>query len=320
MKRIKLIFQVIILSLLSMTVYSQEPKAKSPSIVVLPDEGWCEEQNYFSTVDNQGKTVKVYDYETALRDRNMQTVILKIQELLKEHDCPNVDDAMSIVSKIDVQDAEDAAIMSDEGIELAQGSFEKIRNRLAPDVIVRVRYYVTANGPEKYTTFNLQAVDAYTNEPVAVVAGTSGRTMSAVLPLMLETAVLDKIPNFTFSLNKFYAEMEELGRKIRFRIETVRNGALEDGLETEFDGQYLNEIIENWVEENTVDGNYNMPASTKNRMTFDDVRIPLFNERGRAINAENWGRGLNELLRKTYGLKTSMYPLGLGEFQLIVGK
>jgi hypothetical protein len=142
--------------------------------------------------------------------------------------------------------------------------------------------------------------------------------MSAVLPLMLETAVIDKIPNFTASLNDFYAEMEALGRKIRFRIETVRNGSLEDGLETEFNGQYLNEIIENWVEANSVDGNYNVPASTRNRMTFDDVRIPLFNDRGRAINAENWARGLNELLRKTLGLKTRIYPLGLGEFQVII--
>jgi hypothetical protein len=80
---------------------------------------------------------------------------------------------------------------------------------------------------------------------------------------------------------------EELGRKIRFRIETVKNGALEDGLETEFDGQYLNEIIENRIEENSVNGNYNAPASTKNRMTFDDVRILLIDERGREINAEN---------------------------------
>jgi hypothetical protein len=318
MKRIKSIICVAVFSLLSVSAYAQEPKAKSPSIVVLPDEGWCEDHKYFSTVDNQGKTVKVYDYEAALRDKNMQTVILKIQELLKEHNCPNVDDAMSIVSKIDVQEAEDAAIMSDEGFEMAQGSFEKIRNRLAPDIFVRVRYYITANGPEKYTTFNLQATDAYTSEPVAVVAGTSGRTMSAVLPLMLETAVLDKIPNFTASLNDFYLEMAELGRKIRFRVETVRNGSLEDGLETEFDGQYLNEIIEKWVEDNSVDGNYNVPASTRNRMTFDDVRIPLFNDRNRAINAENWGRGLNELLRKTLGLKTRIYALGLGEFQIII--
>jgi hypothetical protein len=312
---------VIICSLLwSISAEAQEPQAKSPAIVVLPDEGWCEENEYYSTVDNQGKTVKVYDYESALRDRHMQTVILKIQELLKENNCPNVNDAVSIISQIETQDAEDAAIMSDEGFEMAQGSFEKIRNRLAPDIIVKVRYFVTARGPEKYTTFNLQAVDAYTNEPVAVVSGTGGRSLSGVLSLLLETAVIDKLPNFTASLNDFYAEMMELGRKIRFRIETVRDGTLSDGLETEFGGEYLNEIIENWVEDNSVNGSYNVPASTKNRMTFDDVRIPLFNDRGRAINAENWGRGLNELLRKTYGLKTSIYSLGLGEFQLIIGK
>ncbi|MDR0698748.1 MAG: DUF6175 family protein [Tannerella sp.] len=320
MKRIKLIFPAVLFFLLSLPVQAQEQKAKSPSIVILPEEGWCEENNYFLTVDNQGKAVKVYDYEAALRDRDMQTVIMKIQELLREAGIPNIDDAMGIVSKIEIQDAEDAAIMSDEGIELAQGSFEKIRNRLAPDIMVRVRYYVTKRGPEKYTTFNLQAVDAYTSEPIAVVAGTSDRSMSAVLPVMLEDAIIDKIPNFAASMNDYYVELGAIGRKIRFRIETVRNGALEDGLETEFGGQYLNEIIEDWVEENSKDGNYNVPASTKNRMTFDDVRIPLHNERGRAINAENWARGLNELLRRTYHLKTSIYPLGLGEFQLIIGK
>jgi hypothetical protein len=250
----------------------------------------------------------------------MQTIILKIQELLKENGIPNVDNGASILSQIDIQRAEDNAIMSDEGYEMAQGNFDKIRERIAPDIVVKVRYFITANGPEKYLTFNLQAIDAYTSEPVAVVSGTSGRTMSGILPLMVEAAVLDRMPDFVAVLNDFYEEASEYGRKIRFRIETVRNGVLEDGLETEFDGQYLNEIIENWVEENSVNGNYSVPASTRNRMTFNDVRIPLFNEKGRAIDARNWVGGLNELLKKTYGLKTDLYPLGLGEFQLIIGK
>ncbi|MDR1455746.1 MAG: DUF6175 family protein [Tannerella sp.] len=320
MKRIKWIYPLILLFVSHLPAHSQGqgPKAKSPSIVIIPDEGWLEDHNYFTAEDNQGKTVKTYDFVSGLRDRDMQSVIQKLQELLVANKCPNVDDAMSTLSKIDIQNAEDEALMSDEGIELSRGSFENIRNRLRPDVTVRVRYYITANGPEKYTTFNLQATDAYTNEPIAAAGGPSKVTTSHVLPLMLETAVLDKLPNFADALNAYYVETEELGRKIRFRIETARNGALEDGLETEIGGDYLYDIIENWVRANTVDGNFNVPTSTRNQMAFDDVRIPLFNNRGQAIDAGNWGRGLNELLRKACGLKTVMTPLGLGEFLLII--
>lgn len=55
-------------------------------------------------------------------------------------------------------------------------------------------------------------------------------------------------------------------------------------------------------------------------MLFEQVRIPLFGEGNRAIDARSWGRGLQQMLKNTYQIPAKLMTRGLGEVTLVLGE
>jgi hypothetical protein len=70
----------------------------------------------------------------------------------------------------------------------------------------------------------------------------------------------------------------------------------------------LSNIIENWVHENTVKNRFSTLDATENMMLFEQVRIPLFNEKGQATDTRRWAFNLKKF--------TKFYYMTLGSFSL----
>ena len=96
---------------------------------------------------------------------------------------------------------------------------------------------------------------------------------------------------------------------------------LREGLMTEIDDMELSEIIENWLEANTVNGKYGTPdiSPSGNRMTIEQVRIPLTNAKGRDLSTLSWAKGLQKWLMNEYDIESNLSTKGLGQVQLILG-
>ena len=112
------------------------------------------------------------------------------------------------------------------------------------------------------------------------------------------------------------------GREISLRIMTW--DTFEYDLEEEFTGpngtDELGFIIEDWVADNVVEGtSANTVDATESMMLFEEVRIPLFNERGRAIDARRWARGLAKYMEQNFGFVSKTSTRGLGQSQLTLG-
>ena len=83
----------------------------------------------------------------------------------------------------------------------------------------------------------------------------------------------------------------------------------------------MGEIIEDWVYDNTVEGRYNTTNYTENVIRFDQVRIPLYDDRGRPNDTRRWIRDLRTLLGNSpFNQECKIYTRGLGEVWLIVGE
>jgi hypothetical protein len=56
-------------------------------------------------------------------------------------------------------------------------------------------------------------------------------------------------------------------------------------------------------------------------MQFEQVRIPMMNEKGRAVDARNWLRDLQKYLKDDpFTIESKLYMRGLGEAWLIIGE
>ncbi|MFC2176726.1 DUF6175 family protein, partial [Bacteroidota bacterium] len=163
-----------------------------------------------------------------------------------------------------------------------------------------------------------QGLDAYTNKQIATAAGSGSPSFAADLPMLLEEAVLAHIDNFNNGLQRHFDDLFENGREVTIRIK--RFDSWDEDLETEYNGEELGIIIEDWISDNTVKGRYSTSIATENMMLFEQVRIPLYNERGRAIDARRFTKGLQSYLKNPpFNITNKLMTSGLGQATIVLG-
>lgn len=294
-------------------------QAKKPTIMIVPSDVWCNTNGYMMEFDNQGKIVKVPDYKKALQENaDLLLVISKINELMADRGFP-LKNLESSLKTLESEAAEDAMLTSKGGGEVNESPIDKLKKVAKADIWMQMTWTVNTTGPKKSITFNLQGLDAYTDKQIAGASGTGEPSFTAELPVLLEEAVLAHLDNFNVQLQNHFDDMFTNGREIILRIKTWNTW--EYDLESEdFGNDELSSLIEKWVTDNTVQGRFNTSDATENMMLFEQVRIPLFDEAGKAIDARKWANELRKYLKDTYQIESKLMMRGLGQAQLVLGE
>lgn len=298
---------------ISIFAFSQ---AKKPTLMVVPSDLYCNQHGYMQRFDNQGQTENVPDYKRALQnDSQLLTGITVIGQMMADRGFP-LKLMEQELKTLNEENAEDALLTSKSGSDVAESPVDRLKKKSKSDIILQVTWLVNRTGPKYSLTFNLQGIDAYTNKQIAACQGTGDPTFSAELPVLIEESIANHLETFTTQLQNHFDDMFENGREITLRVKKWDDS--EYDLESEFDGTELSDIIEDWISANTVKGRFNTSDATENFMYFEQVRIPLFDENQRAMDARRWTRGLINKM-KTLGVPAKLMMKGLGQATIIIG-
>lgn len=298
-------------------------QAKKPTIMVIPSDNWCIKNGYVQSQDVMG-TIKTFpDYKAAVQnDTELLMVLGKINTLMADRGFP-LKNLESVLKTLETESAEVSMLTSKSGNDLAESPIDVLKRTANADIIIQITYVVNQIGPKKSITFMLQGLDAYTNKQIAGAQGTGQPSLATELTVLLEEAVISYIDDFNSRLQDHFNDLFANGREVAMQVR-VFNGAQFD-LEEEFDwkGEKLEcgEIIEDWVAANTVQGRYNLSDYSENRMIFEQVRIPLFDDRDRAMDTRRWVRDLRSMLTGApFNTPVKIYTKGLGQVWLILGE
>ncbi len=185
---------------------------------------------------------------------------------------------------------------------------------------MEVTLKIITNCPKKSVTYTLRGTDAYSNKQVAAAQGTGAESFSASIPVLIEEAVIGKMDNFISQLQNHFDDMMENGREIVVRVQTFDNGC-GMGMEKEFDGGELTDIICTWMNDNSVKYRYNLSDAGETSLMFEQVRIPLYRENGSPMDARQFVTGLRKYLSKApYNITGKIVTKGLGQANLILGE
>lgn len=293
-------------------------QAKKPTLMILPSDNWCTQRYFMTTYDNQGLKVSVPDYQTAFReDLELGPVISKVGEMLTN--CGySLKDCEQELKTINLRIAEDNLTMSREGASLVESPLDILKRRTKSDIIIQIDWRVNKENGGKSITYTLEAFDAYTSKRIATSTGT-GPVSNESIPRMLETAVKGHIQAFDKQMDSFNSELHKNGREI---VLTVRCwNSWENDLETEYDGEELTDCIQQWLRKNTVNGVFNLTDATESFLQFEQVRIPLYDEDGIAMDAREFATELRKYLRKKpFEIPAKVMVRGLGEAVIVLGE
>jgi hypothetical protein len=171
---------------------------------------------------------------------------------------------------------------------------------------------------QKSVSFILEAFDAYTSKRIASSTG-NGSPSNKIIPVQLEKAILANIDPFAAQLQLHFDDMFTNGREVMLTIK--KWDSWENDMETEFDGEELTDIIDDWMVRNTVSGRYNMTDVTENVIRFEQVRIPIYDDKGRAIDARAFAKELRKFLKaEPYLIESKLMTRGLGEAIIVLGE
>lgn len=315
MKRI-LIF---VTSLLVAVSVMAESHASKPTLMVVPSDAWCSENSYMQDYDNQGTIERIPDYKRALQsDQNLMLAISKINEMMADRGFP-LKDLESNLKSIANRTAEMNVTTSKSGSTIAQSPLDMLKNTAKADIIIQLGWSVSETGPKKTLTYILRGLDSYTDKQIAGASGSGAPSMSSEVPVLLEEAVVDKMDEFTGRLEEYFNDLFDNGREGIFEVRVFDNGSGLD-LESEFGGTELSEIIDDWMHQNTVEHRYSQSEASENYMLFEQVRMPLMDEKGKAMTAKVFADNLRKYLKQTYQIEAKTANRGLGRAYLILGE
>ncbi len=294
-------------------------QAKKPTLMVVPSDVWCNQYGYVSEYDNLGTTEVIPDYKKALQnDMNLKLAIAKINDLMAERGFP-LKDLEQTMKMIAQATAEDAVTTNKSGAQMEESPLDKIRRVAKADIIIELTWNITTQGPKSTLTYILRALDAYTGKDIGGANGTSSPSFSADIAVLLEEAVVANIDNFNYRLQTHFEDLFANGREVAVEIRVFEND-LDLDLETEFDGMELAEIIEEWMEENTMQGRFSKMDASEYVIRYEQVRIPLYKPNGAAMDTESFVRQLRSVLRKEpYNIPVKIMNRGLGKTILAIG-
>jgi hypothetical protein len=225
----------------------------------------------------------------------------------------NVKDAEQEMNAILVRQGEDAATMSKTtGAMLMENDLDVIKKRTKCDVLMQINWHIINRNTLDLT---IEAFDAYTNKRIATSSNTAPlQEASAVITAaqILRTHILP----FINQLSTFYQDINDNGREIILWIKRFDDS--EQDLETEIGGESIQDIIDNWLHENTVNDVFNLTDATEDFAQYEQVRIPIQDEKGRNMSARDFANKLRKYL-SAKGIQTKISTRGLGEAALILG-
>ncbi|MBK5213840.1 MAG: hypothetical protein JJE55_09305 [Flavobacteriaceae bacterium] len=315
MKQPKLI--LCLLAIFSITISFGQ--AKKPTLMVVPSDAWCVQNGYTLTFDDQGSTKKIPDYKRAFQENTeVLQVISQINGMMADRGFP-LKNMESAIKTLESNSAEDNLRQSKEsGSGISESPIDELKKAAKADIIIQLTWTINKTGPKKSINFNLQGLDSYTDKQIATATGTGAPSFSAETPVLLSEAVLSHMDNFTASLQSHFDDMFENGREIIVRIQKWDDW---DGdLETEYGGEELGVVIEDWLQANTVKGRFNTTDMTENMALFEQVRIPLYNDKGNALDANRYVKELGKFLSSApYNIPNKPVMKGLGRATIILG-
>ena len=313
MKKTILLFCAFLLAL------SAASQTKKPTIMILPSDNWCTQRYFMITYDNQGTDVKVPNYQQAFQeDTELGQVISKVGGVLTSLGY-SLKDAEQEIKSLNVKQAEDNVTMSKtSGAQLVESPLDVLKRRVKSDIIIQIWWKLNREAAGRSASFTLEAFDAYTNKRIATSTGTTKASTDAI-PVILETAVKENVQTFDKQMAAWNADQMTKGREVSLTVRCWDNW--DKDLETEFDGEELTDCIQDWLQKNCVNGAFNLSDGTETFAQFEQVRIPLADERGRAMDARAFVTRLRKYLEQPpFNIPCKVIIRGLGEANIVLGE
>lgn len=302
----------LLLAMSGFTAYAQKP-----SIMAVPSDVYMNKSGFINEiVQIDGSVRKIPDYRNLfLNDRYMRIIMTAINSAFQDNNYP-INDLEATLRRLENREIEMS--LSDRPSQISMR--DMILTTAKADIILDIDYFIERTISGESIVFTINAIDAYTSEPVASVPLSGVPGAGVQFSVLLKEAVVQSMPDFEGRLMRHFEDIRDNGRKgvVEFTLSENFEYDLEEWVDYRGDEEELSFIIRDFMRRNTVNSQFRVQLSTRTQMIFEDVRIPLMDDENFPQDFETWAN--NKIIREARrdpGIIIRRESLGLGHIRLI---
>ena len=180
--------------------------------------------------------------------------------------------------------------------QVAETKDEVIANSGA-DIYVEVEASRNYSATGNSVNIIMTAYDAFSGESFANKTSASPKFKTDNYEKLTEKAVEAELDNLLNTIQEKFNDINVNGRTITFNVGISPDSDLNMDSELDDSGDLLSEIIEGWIEKNAFKSSYHMQGVTSNKITFDLVKIPLFDEEGKNFRLTKFSQEFRKFMK-----------------------
>lgn len=216
---------------------------------------------------------------------NIRTAVSKVKEAFDQRGWSTVD-FVANMRAAQANSAFTADRQSNFKSELLTGS--------GADFYVQVDVQNSTDDNGTNITLNVTAFETHSGASFSNQTASSGRFATNDTEKLITRAFEKMQEEFMNTLMVKTDEIRDIGRALVIHFNLDENATMD--FDAELDGgAFLNEAIEEWIAENAFGGRANLAGIIENKMIFDEVRIPLFDQE--TDKPYNPNKFANEIIR-----------------------
>jgi hypothetical protein len=282
-----------------------------PTLMVIPSDGLLQRLGYLSTIDNQGVTSYIRDYNKALiNSSDLKFVIAAIEEEFANVGYPleNLEQQLKMIVNENAMDQADG---------VARDLRAELMNTARPDYIIELEYDMKVNTQsrnlDKSLTYIVKCLDSYTNKAISVVTRTDvGKgNRNTEIAQMIKGDFPLTIKELQRTITANYSDILANGAEITLRIAVLEKSGL--GLDNKCGDEEIGEQVINWLKKNSINSTYKMVKNTSTEMRFTNVRIFTSDESGNSYTAYDFAKDLKNAMEKGCGLNLANKTQSIGD-------
>lgn len=280
-----------------------------PRLLVVPHLKYCQQHGFMSD-DNTP------DYLNALKDDILTSVLDQVRSLIQDRN-QNFE-IVELSQAVSNSKENEMLALAHDGAE-SESIDEAIIRASEADVIVKVDFNINANGPQKSLRMTIDAVDAFTENSLAIVTGETRPSTSSAASTLAREAVFNQMDDFLNRLLTNYQMWVEKGRPLSIELKATASSAL--NLKSTVGDGMVYEHVEDFLLDNAKNGRGVKGGGSSTLYKYPSVYFPLQikGRKGKTVKltASTVGANLQRYL-ESLGIQSEFVTKGAGHLVIYI--
>ena len=217
------------------------------------------------------------DIRTILEnDENKRIILAKIKEAFDERGVSTIDFVAKLkaIESGNVFNMDNKADIKSQIIDMSGADIY-----VEADMVCNQNSMTSGSKPETRIKIIITAYDVATGASLSNKIGESGIFYTNDIAKLAMKAISSCAEDFLQIMQQKFSDIAENGRSIMLQIGFDENSMFTMETEVGSEGLLLQDEIELWVETHSYGGNYHLQGVSPLKMIFDDIKLPLVNEK-----------------------------------------